>query len=241
MFNINTFKSTISEKGLMSKAKFKVVITAPTALSDTETVVDNSTGSNSWSSEELKYADIARDMEFYCQSVDIPGLNTFVSENRRYGYGGVEKKPVAMGFNECQMVFLIDGRGDNARFFQNWMKLIINYDARKGYDTATGIVGTADSVFPFEVAYKQSYISDIKIHLYNNSGDSKMSKNATGKVSYSKPVESYLITLREAYPLYIPNVPLNWEDKDSILTLPVVFTYFDWYEKNLTYNSSATN
>jgi hypothetical protein len=230
-FNIDTFKTTISKKGLMSTAKFKVVITAPLSLQMAKSSVDRDGGINSWNSEDMNYADIARDLEFFCQSVDIPGINTFVSESRRYGYGATEKKPITVGFNECQMIFLVDGRGDNARFFHNWMKLMVNYDARQGYRTATGV---NDQQYPFEVNYKQDYRTDIKVHLFNNHGDSRAVNTADGKSSYSEPVNSMLFTLREAYPIYIPHVPLNWEDKDGLMKLPVVFTYFDWYEKQLT-------
>lgn len=211
-FDIAKFRSHLSQKGLLKTNKFLVLIEPPPGMKSSRVVSEQ---------ENDVAAEIADALVFHCDSVVVPGIILLNSEARRYGYGPIEKKPFTGIYSEVPMTFMVDGNGDNLRFFQNWVKLIYNHDNRDNLRTATGL---GREQYPFEISYKDEYATTIQILIYNDNG---------GEFRNGED-EAVLITLREAWPHTIVDMPLNWSDNNNIMRLPVIFTCFDWYEKKLT-------
>jgi hypothetical protein len=220
-FDISTFRSTISRKGLLPTNKFLVRFTPPKGLLsnisqiDTKSFGDGATDSQSTLTTELS---------FHCDSVVIPGLVLLTAESRRYGYGPNEKRPFTAIYSDVPMSFLVDGNGDNIRFFHNWLKLIHNHDNRDGLRVASGI---SANQYAFESSYKIDYVTNIEILVFNNEGGSNK----------EEATEVLCVTLRDAFPTTILDVPMNWADNNNLMRLPVVFTCFDFYERVITFNS----
>jgi hypothetical protein len=221
-FNISSFRSVVSRKGLLPTNKFFVRFVVPAGFNS-----QVSATSQGQRAEGDSASTATTELSFFCDSVFIPGITMLTSENRRYGYGPVEKRPIVGVSSDIPMTFLVDGNGDNVRFFQSWLKLVYNFDNRQSTRAATGI---GISQYPYEVSYKDQYATDIEILVFNSDG-------GENRVT---PDEALCYTLREAYPTSMVDIPLNWADNNNIMRLPVVFTCFDWYEKTLIYNGFNT-
>lgn len=195
-FNVNDFRAEINRKGLLKNNKFFVRMYIPQGM--------RNTGLSS----------TARFLEFWCESSNIPGVSLSTTEVRRYGYGNVEKKPYVSMNNDITMSFLGDSQGVIWSYFQQWMRLIVNYDMRKGINGETGILSGQK---PFELAYKDDYVVDIHLSVFDDLGK-----------------EAIHVVLREAYPIFIGDIQLNWGDTNSIMRIPVTFTVYDWYNEKLS-------
>jgi hypothetical protein len=134
---------------------------------------------------------------------------------KRHGYGVHEKMPVEATFSDVTFTFISDGYGVNWNFFQQWMNMIFNYDMRNGIDgssqTAQSFSGRQQ---PYEIAYKSDYITDVEIIVFNASGS-----------------DVFTIVLRDAYPVALNPIQLNWGDTNDIMRIGISFTFTDWYRK----------
>lgn len=195
-FNIAQFRAyAYQAQGFQRLNRFKVVFPIPAGLNGNQVSVS---GQN--------VVDTVRYMEFWTNTVDVPGISLITRPVNRYGFGGIEKKPVATAFQDVMMTFYNDGNNNNLQFFHDWMRLINDNDLSQGIN-APGAVTS-----PWEVAYKGEYTVDPEITLYDIAGD---------------PI--YTIHLREAYPTDIPHTKMMWEPQPNIMQIVVMFTYFDWY------------
>lgn len=195
-FNIATFKSSVAKNGVMRNNKFLVRIPMPYGMTFARTEAKS------------RLQNTSRLLELWCESANIPGVALAANEIRRYGYGGIEKKPYVSVVNDVNFSFISDGSGEIWAFFQQWARMIVNYDMRKGINQQTGMLGQT----PFELSYKYQYVSDIDVIVFDE----------TGK-------EVLTVVLREAYPIFVGDVQLNWGDTNNIARIPVTMTIYDWY------------
>jgi hypothetical protein len=139
---------------------------------------------------------------------------------RRYGYGPIEKNPYVSHHNDPNFQFIADGKMAIWTYFQQWMKLIINYDMRAGIMGRTGVGAPggerARDQLPYEIAYKEDYAVDVEVILYSWEGEKRQK-----------------IVLREAYPIFVGDIPLNWDDVNRYVQIPVTLTMFDWYNETV--------
>jgi hypothetical protein len=154
------------------------------------------------------FTETARYLEYWCEATTLPGLGLNYHEVRRYGYGGIEQRPHAPQFQNLQLQFFSDAEGAIWTFFYNWTKLILNHDLSKGINNRNDIGASV-----YELAYKHEYAVDIEITLFNQVGD---------------PV--IITVIREAFPIDMPHLPLAWADTNTLQTLPITFSFFDWYK-----------
>lgn len=201
-FNINNFKSQIDLKGVQRPNKFVCIIPMPSGL-------QGSTRVGEWST-------VASKLEFWCEAASVPGVALSTHQVIRYGYGAFEKKPFAPIFSDVNLTFISDGKSTNWDFFYSWIKMIHNFDLRRGINvqgTSTSIVNgiRLDS---FETAYKSDYFVDLNIICHDDTGN-----------------EINRVILRDAYPIYVGEIALNWADNNSFSKLPVTFTFMDWYSE----------
>jgi hypothetical protein len=159
-----------------------------------------------------------RIIPFYCQSTNVPGIALATTEIFRYGYGAFEKKPYLPIFNDVRLELIGDGQGIIWNFFKNWMKYIINFDVSKSINNESGI---GNNKTPYEISYRGDYVVDIIIQVYDQR---------------DTPIIN--VHLRNAYPVSMEDIQLDWRDQNNYMKIPVTFTFRDWYTVNPT---SATN
>lgn len=147
-------------------------------------------------------------------SFAVPGLGFATSDIKRYGYGPNEKKPYAPVYTDVNFSFIGDKDGKIHKFFYLWMNSMVNHH-KPG--SINGIDSTADSAYPYEVEYKNSYKADVMITLFNESGD-----------------VSEVVKLHDAYPIFIGDIQYSWNDTDQLVRIPVTFTYFNWQIEKVT-------
>jgi len=209
-FNIAEFKAEINSKKILHPNLFNVRIPIPNALVGTP-----------------EYATIfhsARTLEYWCESSSLPGYQLNTYQGARYGYGTLENRATLPIYNEIALTFIFDGEGLYHDFFKNWMDIIVNSKFEEGpmepssTTNSGGLGGNAFNVlYPGELSYRESYVVDLNIKVYDKEG--KIQRN---------------IKLREAFPKVIGEVRLDWSDNNTIMRLPVMFAYTDWYLTNET-------
>lgn len=144
---------------------------------------------------------------FLCEAASLPGMSLATSEIRRYGYGPIERKPYLPIFTDQNFTFLGDGTGSVHRFFYDWMNGIVKSDRAPYSVFGVGYNGSR----PFEIAFKEDYATDIKITVLDDSNKKVI-----------------VLTLHEAYPLFMGDIAMNWSDNDNLMRVPVSITYFNW-------------
>jgi hypothetical protein len=158
-----------------------------------------------------------RSMMMFCEQASLPGLSLSSDDGvRRYGTGPTEKMAYGAIFTDLSLGFLADGQGEILKMYHNWMKYIVNYDSR--YNGVTGL----NFAEPYEVGYKDEYAATIQITVFNESSDK---------------VITY--TLNEAFPLFLGEISMGWADNDSIMKIPVTFSYRDWQSDSLSIMSTT--
>lgn len=201
-FNVADFRSIIGEKGLARPNKFMVRFYLPSGLYGT-----------------LGYQqDLAtmRFLSYWAEAVSIPSFGVATTQAARYGYGAVEKRPVALQFPDLQVMIMADDNGDNWRIFYRWLNLIINARMNQGITGKTGqtnVLGLQSSVLayaPYELAYRVEFVTDLEIMTFAQTGE-----------------QLATFILREAFPIAMGGVDLNWNDVGSFLRIPVTFAYTD--------------
>lgn len=157
----------------------------------------------------LRYrATEARNLAFLCESTNLPGVSLATSEIRRYGFGPLEKKPYAPIFTDINFSFYVDAAGIIQNFFYEWMNGIVKFD-EVHYGPSESYNGK--TIEPFEVNYKNEYATDILITTVDEANNDIVN-----------------VRLRQAFPIFMSDVPLSWSDTDSISRLPVNFTFYNW-------------
>jgi hypothetical protein len=153
------------------------------------------------------FTDTNRTMHFWCDSATLPGVQLSLRQVIRYGYGPVEKKPFAPVFNDVTFTVMQDGSNKNWSYLHAWMSTVVLWDARQGINGSR-----EQQIKPFEVFYKEDYKVDMTVIAFNDMG------NPTTKIIF-----------REAYPFTMGDLPLNWADNNTIMRIPVSFTFHDWF------------
>lgn len=204
-FNVQTFISSVSKNGVMRNNKFLVRIPMPRGMLQ--------------SSASNRLQSTSRFIELWCESTNIPGVSLSTNEIRRYGYGNVEKKPYVSINNDVNFSFLSDGDGEIWSFFQQWIRMIVNYDMRNGIDPQGRKNGVLAGQNPWELAYKYEYVSDVEVIVFDEQGHDVLT-----------------VVLREAYPTFVGDVQLNWGDTNNIARIPVTMTVYDWYNIDQTFD-----
>lgn len=203
-FNVSEFRSEVEKRGMMRTNKYLVEFFMPTGMVDTE-------GSDEMTST-------VRSLEFWVESSTIPGTNLITHDARRYGYGPIERRPVAPMFMDCTMSVVADAEGQNWQFFKRWQQIIANFDARNGMNTVdsntseinyNGNITTAD---PYEIAYRTEYISDVRIIVFDLDG-----------------FPTKVVVLREAFPINVGDIAISWSDNNSIMKFPIILSYLDFF------------
>lgn len=198
-FNIDNFRAYNNLYGNLRNNKFIMEIPMIPALTN---VLSSNT--------KIGAKNIARYLELACDTVNFPSTGVDLYSLKRYGYGPIERKPVSPTFPNVQATFLSDDSAYIMTYFQEWMKIIANYDHSQPTSSNTGNIG-GTGVAPFELGFKDDYACDIKLRVYSVEG---------------KQVKA--INMRQAFPVQIGDISLSWSNQNEIAKIPVAFTFHDW-------------
>ena len=128
--------------------------------------------------------------------------------------GITEKQPTFPIMTDLSLTFIGDGEGKVRYFFSNWMNSIVKY--RK----------PASSSNPkhemFEIGYKRDYTCTIDIVVVDR---------------YNKKI--FHIKVHEAWPIALGDQSLNWNDNDSLMNIPVTFTYYNWTQEVIDIDTAS--
>lgn len=202
-FNLFEVTSQIANRGgLLRTNKFKITLPVPPAMRNTSI------------SNIQDFIATQRDLEFWCEAANIPGIALDTAEINRYGYGPNEKKPWRPVFTDFNCTFRGDGNGDIWNYLRTWLQIPLCYisSGPNGDGNLNSPIGVVQDQHPYEVAYKETYMVDANLEVYNDMGDLNTS-----------------LVLRQCYPIFVGDTPLNWGERDEYQRIPVTFTYFDWY------------
>jgi hypothetical protein len=209
-FNINELNAELARSGVMRNNKFLVEFPMPLSLRNTTGI------------EQL--TDTNRVLSLYCEGANLPGIALLTEDIRRYGYGPNEKKPYAPIFTDVNLTFRGDSNGNVWTFMNAWMKAAVNYEYRTGMNTTSGPVRNQ---YPSEVGYKfdwdnqEGYVTDTTIHVFDDTG-----------------AETIKVVLREAFPIFVGDIPLNWSARSDYMRIPVTLSFFDWYNELVPTNNT---
>ena len=190
MFNIAEFNSKVNKYGVLKTSGVAVTLTPPRGI-------------------VLQLGFNMADIPFMAEATNIPGVSLATTEIRRHGYGVIEKKPYVPIFTDIEIVFRADKRAELYKFFQQWMRMIINFDGRNSINSDTGIISGQKL---YEVAYKDFYMSTLAVHVLNNQGE-----------------EPLTVVMTEAYPIFLGPVGMAWGSVNDYVKFTVKFTFRDWY------------
>lgn len=202
-FNIENFKSALSAVGgIIKPNKFMVSLFPPSGIQSNISTT------------------ATRNLQFFCTGANLPGIELTTYDNRRYGYGVSLKKPWNGSFSPVRLNILLDASSYEWLFFKQWISLIFNFDLEKGINTNNQPIvlnadaaGDADISFkPYEVEYKDNYATDVVITSFRETGE---------------PVINTV--LRDAFPVGLSDIKLDWSEKDSHAQFSIYLTFTDWY------------
>lgn len=148
-FNINSFKSNISDYGYLQTNKFIVAFASPT-------VMQNSTidGIPASQTEGL--------LQVRAESVRIPGITLIQNDVNRYGVGPTQKMPTNVNFTPNSITFISDRNGEIYKYFYTWLNSVFDF---------SGDVSETNSSASYSVAYKDDYATDLHVYVYDNGGN----------------------------------------------------------------------
>ena len=216
-FNIETFKTKGPfAKGALYTNKFQVIFPVPSGMIN---LVNQLTpgapggapppgGSVSSANQMLSYA---------CDSINFPATGVQTYEIARYSYGVTERKPIFPTFSPLQCTLICDGKDAVVqKFFHDWMRLICNFRFGSGIGINSSLASNIPMA-PYELDYKKNeqgyyeYPVDLQLLVYNQSGDVVRD-----------------VFFREAYPISVGDVHFSWGEQNTIVKIPVTFTFMDW-------------
>jgi hypothetical protein len=205
-FNVGVFRAAITERDLLRPNRFLIEFTIPLGLFGI--------------GEFDETVQTVRTLEYWCEGLSIPSFALATYPNLRYGYGAMEKRPFMGQFDTITCAVINDGKAANFNFFYSWINMIHNNNMSQGPFAVPNTVTAVNDAnqpravgqFPYELSYKKEYATDVKIRVYDNQGN-----------------ERKTICLREAFPMMLGEMQLNWADNQSYLRLPVSLTFTDWY------------
>lgn len=195
-FSINEFRTELNYNGVLRQHSYLVVFNNPAILNGATNFLEGYTGSDRTDT---------RFLTLRCDSVTVPGVNFFTTEDiRRYGYGPVERRPYLPTFNPITLSFIVDKQAKVIEYFYAWTNGIVDHDVSRGV--------VNNQTKPYFLNYKNKYISkSMSIWVYDENF-----------------MKQYLITLRDVYPITITDTPLSWGDGE-VMKFNVTLQYTDMF------------
>lgn len=201
---MDAFVSAVGQRGVLRTNKHMAFFTLPLGLRGPRG--DAATSDS-----------VARDINMWCDSASLPGVQFENTRVRRYGYGPNRTRPLAPAFQDVALTFIADAKGLNWYFFRNWFLSVGNFDSRNGVSDG---VAPADATVlsgnnpydTYEVGYEEDYITNLYVSAFDDAGN-----------------EIIRAVYQDAYPTALSDIQMDWGDDGKIAKFAVSFTYLDWF------------
>lgn len=199
-FNIAEFSASVADFGVLQPNKFFVYFSTPAALYGN--IID--TTGNALSALSSNYL-----VQMRAEQARLPGINLLTVDNQRYGVGTVQKMPYAVQFTDTSFTFVMDRNGILYQYFYSWFTEIVDFNGAG--QVVNGGQRYVSSGASYQMGYKDGYSTDISIVIFDSTG---------------APVK--VVTLYEAYPNSMNEIPLDWNVQNTLMKLTVGFTFKEW-------------
>jgi hypothetical protein len=149
----------------------------------------------------------------FCEKTTLPSYQ-FQTDTQRI-YGPAYKFPHLPEFQDITMTFMCGAAMNEKYFFDAWQYLIM--------DPVTN-----------DFNYLSEYAVDIDIVMYSESSDatnsswySDLHKDPSARFSdfISNPIQAYVTTLYDAYPVAVNAIDLGYDHDNAYASVQVTFTY----------------
>lgn len=158
------------------------------------------------------------DLVFFCESALLPGIALQTDDVKMKGYGNVERRPHNVAFSDLPLTFYNDTDGKVLGFFHKWMQSIYNFDS------GSSPYATVQNLAPNIFAYPKDYRGTISLY--------HMDDLASGYTTNTESLDGAQTIVRYdfnfAFPISIQDVQLSWDASDTLVRIPVTFTYTNW-------------
>ena len=193
-FNIGTFKGQMTKANGLARANRYMVTIRP--------------GPNFWGLGN----DAIGPLRFFCDNVNIPGASIIPIDHKRQGIGPFDRRASAIVPAEISASFMLDARGRNLQFFQDWISNTV-YMGPKNNNIATHV---SDAGLAFgEMRYRSEYICEMDIETYDM---------AANKIN--------TLTAYEVWPSQLGDVTLGWAQNDEVARVTINFQLQRWVTEN---------
>jgi hypothetical protein len=177
-FNINQFKAVMDRHGGHARTNlFVVTIT----------------------NQNVPGVITTEDLQFFCQSITVPGINLETMQYRPMGVGYSEAIPVSSTLATMNGVFLLDSNHRVLTFFHRWISSVVNVGSAPG---RTGLR-------PREIEYKENYTTSLRIQHFSAHDTRKF----------------YEYRFEGVYPTEVSGSELSWSSEAGPATVTVNFSY----------------
>lgn len=146
-----------------------------------------------------------QELSFFCDTTSLPGRNLNTFDYKPQGYGDTIKMPVSRAAGSLATTFFVDSNYQVVKFFTAWMDYIIENTANAANQSLTNFRQHR------ELGFKEKYITNIELYTYRDDGE-----------------QAIKYTLHKCFPNQIGDVALGWEQNDTLVKLPVEFSYEFW-------------
>lgn len=205
-FSVSEFRSAVNNSkfdGLAKSNKFYVELDAPFGVIRPYLPIIDS-----------------REMQFFCDTINLPGKNLNTLDYKKQGYGDTIRVPTSRAPETITTTFFCDSNYQVMKFFQAWLDFIV-----EGTDAAPSAILDGGRQHR-EIAYKEDYTVRMKAYTLNDSGDEE--GTIGGIFGFTNPLQpggGMEYTFHNVHPVQLGVVSMGWEQNDTILKIPVEFAY----------------
>lgn len=157
---------------------------------------------------EYQHASSTTFLSLYADATNLPGLTLMLTETDRYGTGMIQRSATGIQHGVIQTTFIGDAQGFIHQFFYRWFDNIVRFSYGPNEGTWSSITSNSTKFRGYEVAYRNTYTTTMDIVVYDEASN-----------------EIKRITLDNVFPISIGEIQLNWASENSLIRIPITFSY----------------
>lgn len=143
-----------------------------------------------------------RDLQFFCRTAEVPDMNVDTTPVFTQGTGVASHRPNGFTFSPFNTVFMVDSEFRVKHFFHRWMQCIYNFNNDNPLSEVNGAL-------PYEIGYANEYKTTVTVTQFSTNSED----------------DFYTYNFYNAFPRTIGTISSQWEDQNTLMTLPVSWNY----------------
>lgn len=205
-FSIHQFRTEIGRRGIQHSNRFLCQFSPPSGINSKFNNYLSLIGNPFPGLNGINLnLDSARQVAIRCTRMTWPGIQLMVKDDiRRYGMGPVDKTVHNALFNDIQTGFILDNNGEIVELFDKWQKLA------SGADSSRPMTTDQSGTVPYEIEYKDNYVTELRGTMFRETG-----------------LESITVVAQKAFPIFVGEIQMGWDQSDQVAILPVTWSYRD--------------